>query len=153
MTMARPRRRQLRRIRWWRRRLAVEAAESGTSDADDALAEAGEQFCGDAEGYVEALDRYGKLFTDDAATVGDVNTAGADLVEPRGTVAAAIEDLDSAKAASVEAEQELIDAQAALAEAIATRVQRPGQLDRAADSDDHDDRRVNRDRAGRTGRS
>jgi predicted lipoprotein with Yx(FWY)xxD motif len=98
----------------------VEAAESGTSDADDALAEAGEQFCGDAEGYVEALDRYGKLFTDDAATVGDVTTAGADLVEPRETVAAAIEDLDSAKAASVEAEQELIDAQAALAEAIAT---------------------------------
>ena len=46
------------------------------------------QLCGDAEGYVDVLDRYGKLFTDDAATVGDVETAGADLVEPRETVAA-----------------------------------------------------------------
>ena len=48
------------------------------------------------------------------------NTAGADLVEPRETVAAAIEDYELAKTASAEAEQELIDAQAALAEAIAT---------------------------------
>ena len=98
----------------------VEAAESGASDAADALAETGEQFCNDAEGYVEALDRYGKLFTDDAATVGDVQTAGADLVEPRETVAAAIEDYELAMTASAEAEQELIDAQAALTEAIAT---------------------------------
>ena len=98
----------------------VEEAESGVSDAADSLAVAGEQFCSDAEGYVETLDRYGKLFTDDAATVGDVQTAGADLVEPRETVAAAVEDYELAKSASAEADQELIDAQAALAEAIAT---------------------------------
>ena len=48
---------------------------------------AGDEFCVNAEGYVEALDRYGKLFTDEAATVGDVTTGGADLVEPRETVA------------------------------------------------------------------
>lgn len=98
----------------------VDEAESGVSDADDALGETGEQFCNDAEGYVEALDRYGKLFTDDAATVGDVHTAGEDLVEPRDTVAAALEDYEAAKTASTDAAQELIDAQAALAAAIAT---------------------------------
>ncbi len=103
----------------------VADAESGVSDAGDSLTEAGEQFCSDAEGYVEALDRYGKLFTDDAATVGDVQTAGADLVEPRDTVAAAVEDYEAAKTASNEAEQELIDAQAALAAAIATASSQP----------------------------
>ncbi len=98
----------------------VAAAESGISDAEESAAAAGEQFCGSAEGYVEALDRYGKLFTDDAATVGDVQTAGADLVEPRDTVAAAVDEYEQARTALTEAEQELIDAEAALAEAIAT---------------------------------
>jgi predicted lipoprotein with Yx(FWY)xxD motif len=97
----------------------VEEAEAGASDAANALAEAGDQFCSEAEGYVEALDRYGKLFTDDVATVGDVNAAGADLVEPRETVAGAIEDYELARTALADAEQELIDAQAALAAAIA----------------------------------
>ncbi len=59
------------------------------------------------------------MFTDDAATVGDVQTEGADLVEPQETVAASVEDYDAAQVALTEAEQELIDAQAALAEAIA----------------------------------
>ena len=59
----------------------VEQAESGVTDAEASVVESGEQFCESAEGYVEALDRYGKLFTDDAATVGDVETAGADLVD------------------------------------------------------------------------
>jgi predicted lipoprotein with Yx(FWY)xxD motif len=66
------------------------------------------------------LDRYGKLFTDDAATVGDVETLGADLVEPRETVAASVTGVDEAKTALDDAGQELADAQAALAEAIAT---------------------------------
>ena len=60
----------------------VEAAEAGVTEAQDALTVAGEQFCSEATGYVEALDRYGMLFTDEVATVGDVTTAGADLVEP-----------------------------------------------------------------------
>ena len=98
----------------------VEDAESGAAAADASLAEAGEQLCGAAEGYLESLDRYGKLFTDDAATVGDVQTVGADLVEPRETVAVAVEDHEVAKTALADAQQEVIDAEAALAEAIAT---------------------------------
>ncbi len=98
----------------------VEAAEAGIIEAQDALTAAGEQFCSDATGYVEALDRYGMLFTDEAATVGDVTTAGADLVEPRESVASAADGVGEAKTAVAAAEQELIDAQAALAAAVAT---------------------------------
>jgi peptidoglycan hydrolase-like protein with peptidoglycan-binding domain len=98
----------------------VEAAESGVTEAQDALTAAGEQFCSEAAGYVETLDRYGMLFTDQAATVGDVTTAGADLVEPRESVASAADGVGEAKTALADAEQELVDAQAALAAAVAT---------------------------------
>ena len=98
----------------------VEAAESGVTDSEEALVAAHEQFCVDAESYIEVLDRYGKLFTDDVATVGDVETAGADLVEPRETVATSVDEVEAAKTAVAEAGQELVDAQVALAEAIAT---------------------------------
>ena len=103
----------------------VEAAESGVTEAQDALTAAGEQFCSEAAGYVEALDRYGKLFTDQVATVGDVTTAGTDLVEPRESVASAVGGVDEAKTALADAEQELIDAQAALAAAVATASSMP----------------------------
>ena len=98
----------------------VAQAESGVTDSQEALEAAGEQFCVDAESYIEVLDRYGKLFTEDAATVGDVQTLGADLVEPRETVAASVTAVEEAKTALAAAGQELADAQAALAEAIAT---------------------------------
>jgi predicted lipoprotein with Yx(FWY)xxD motif len=98
----------------------VEEAESGVADSQEALEAAGEQFCADAESYLEVLDRYGKLFTDDAATVGDVQTLGADLVDPRETVAASVNEVEGAKTALAEAELELAEAQAALVEAIAT---------------------------------
>jgi peptidoglycan hydrolase-like protein with peptidoglycan-binding domain len=98
----------------------VEAAQAGVTEAQDAVTAAREQFCRQTTGYIEALDRYGKLFTDEAATVGDVKTGGADLVEPRESVASAATDVDEANAALAEAEQMLVDAQAALAQAIAT---------------------------------
>jgi peptidoglycan hydrolase-like protein with peptidoglycan-binding domain len=98
----------------------VADAESGVTDSQAALEASREQFCVDAESYLEVLDRYGKLFTDEEATVGDVQTLGADLVEPRETVATAVNEVEAAKTALAEAEQELIDAEAALAEAIAT---------------------------------
>ena len=98
----------------------VEAAESGLTESQEALEAAGEQFCVDAESYLEVLDRYGKLFTDDAATVGDIQTLGADLVEPRETVAASVNEVEEAKTALAAAGQELADAQAALVAAIAT---------------------------------
>ena len=98
----------------------VEEAESGVTDSQEALEAAHGQFCVDAESYIEVLDRYGKLFTDDVATVGDVETAGADLVEPRETVVTSVNEVEAAKTALAEAGQELVDAEAALAEAIAT---------------------------------
>ena len=98
----------------------VEDAESGVTDSQEALDAAGEQFCVDAEGYLDRLDRYGKLFTDDAATVGDIQTLGADLVEPRDAVASSVNQVEEAKTALAAAGQELADAQAALVEAVAT---------------------------------
>ncbi len=98
----------------------VDAAESGVTESQAALEAAHEQFCVDAEGYLDVIDRYGKLFSDDAATVGDVQTLGADLVAPRETVAASVTEVEDAKSALAVAGQELVDAQAALAEAIAT---------------------------------
>lgn len=103
----------------------VDAAQSAVADAQGALSEAGKTFCGVATDYVEALDRYGKLFTDEAATVGDVKTAGADLVAPRENVSAAGGGVEAAKTALTQAEQELIDAQAALTAAIASASSKP----------------------------
>jgi peptidoglycan hydrolase-like protein with peptidoglycan-binding domain len=98
----------------------VSAAQSAVADTQAALDAAGEQFCGDAVAYVDTLDRYGKLFTDSTATVGDVQTLGADLVAPRDAVAAAADAVAPARDARAAAEQELVDAQAALAIAVAT---------------------------------
>ena len=98
----------------------VGEAESALTASQEALDAAAEQFCVDAGGYIEVLDRYGKLFTDDAATVGDIQTLGADLVEPRETVASTVNEVEEAKTALAAAGQELADAQAALVEAIAT---------------------------------
>ena len=98
----------------------VAAAQDAVADATASLEAAVDQTCGDAETYLDALDRYGKLFTDGAATVGDVQTLGADLVAPRDTVTAAAAAVVEARTALAAAEQELIDAEAALAVAIAT---------------------------------
>ena len=95
-------------------------AEEGVSGAQSALVSAHEDFCGAAEGYVETLDRYGRVFTDRATTVGDVQTLGADLVEPRDDVVSAADAVGTAKDELAAAQQELVDAQAALAAAIAT---------------------------------
>jgi hypothetical protein len=38
----------------------VADAESGVADAQETLERTGEQFCVDAEGYLDVLDRYGK---------------------------------------------------------------------------------------------
>ncbi len=103
----------------------VDTAQSAVTDAQGALSGAGKSFCGVATDYVQALDRYGKLFTDEAATVGDVKTTGADLVAPREAVSAAGGDVEAAKTALTQAEQELIDAQAALTVAVASASSKP----------------------------
>ncbi len=53
------------------------------------------------------LDRYGKLFTDSNATVGDVKTGGADLVAPKEAVTSSATAIDAAQSDVVKAEQEL----------------------------------------------
>jgi peptidoglycan hydrolase-like protein with peptidoglycan-binding domain len=98
----------------------VDAAEADVVAKQQAVVEARAQFCRDTVGYIEALDRYGKVFTEEAATVGDVETRGADLVQPRESVVAAAAGVEAANEALAAAEQELIDARAALAQAIAT---------------------------------
>jgi peptidoglycan hydrolase-like protein with peptidoglycan-binding domain len=98
----------------------VDDAETGVTEAQDALTSAHSDFCSASTSYVETLDRYGRVFTDRAATVGDIQTLGADLVEPSDEVASAADAVDTAKTDLAAAEQELADAQAALVDAIAT---------------------------------
>jgi peptidoglycan hydrolase-like protein with peptidoglycan-binding domain len=98
----------------------VSTAEADLSTAKDSLTSASQTFCTEAEGYVAAVERYGKLFTDSTATVGDVKTAGADLVSPRETVSSAATAVSDARSGVAAAEKELADAQAALADARAT---------------------------------
>ncbi len=54
----------------------VTSAQTDLDTAKGTLTSAQKQFCTDATDYVTALDRYGKLFTDSKATVGDVKTGG-----------------------------------------------------------------------------
>ncbi|HEY4609396.1 MAG TPA: peptidoglycan-binding domain-containing protein, partial [Ilumatobacteraceae bacterium] len=103
----------------------VSSAESGVTDAKDALGTANTTFCGATSDYIQAIDRYGKLFSTQAATVGDVKTVGSDLVAPRDSVTAAIGDVNDARSSLADAEQQLIDARTGLAEAIATASSAP----------------------------
>jgi predicted lipoprotein with Yx(FWY)xxD motif/murein L,D-transpeptidase YcbB/YkuD len=98
----------------------VADAEDGVTQAQETLTTAHDDFCTSTEGYVDTLDRYGRVFTDRAATVGDIRTLGADLVDPRDDVVAAADGVDVAKDDLASAQQELVDAQAALVAAIAT---------------------------------
>ena len=97
----------------------VADAEAGVKGAEGALTSAHQNFCVTAKDYVETLDRYGRLFTDRSATVGDVQTLGADLVEPRDEVVTSVDAVETAKNDLAAAQQELIDAQAALDVAVA----------------------------------
>ncbi len=97
----------------------VEAAQAALADAQNVATAARDQLCVESTGYLEALDRYGHLLVDSDATVGDVNTLGADLVAPREAVTGAASAFQEANVAVAEAQQSLADAEHALAEAIA----------------------------------
>ena len=97
----------------------VARAEEALSSAQDDFDSASDAFCSDAGDYVTAVDRYGKLFTDAEATVGDVTTAGRDLEEPQDDVRASANDARDAREAVNDAETELAEARTALAEAQA----------------------------------
>jgi uncharacterized surface protein with fasciclin (FAS1) repeats len=64
---------------------AILLAACGSGDEID-IEEAQAQFCSDVEEYVAALDNYGGLFEDVELTVGDVQSAGADLEPARDAV-------------------------------------------------------------------
>jgi murein L,D-transpeptidase YcbB/YkuD len=98
----------------------VTSAEQAVEDAQTTLDQAGSAFCDEAKDYIQAIDRYGKLFTDGAATVGDVQTLGTDLAEPRESTTAAVQGVLDAHDALNAANQELADARSALASAQAS---------------------------------
>src|SRR4051794_8967256 len=98
----------------------VTDAEDGVTQAQEGLTSAHGTFCDSTTSYVTALDRYGRIFIDRAATVGDITTLGADLVQPKADVQTAADGVNTAKDALSAAQQELVDVQAALAAAIAT---------------------------------
>jgi peptidoglycan hydrolase-like protein with peptidoglycan-binding domain len=97
----------------------VATAQASLTKAQDSLTAAHQTFCSQAKDYVTTLDRYGKLFTDSKATVGDVKSAGTDLTAPKESVSSAATAVAKAQADVVSAEKELADAQAALADANA----------------------------------
>ena len=108
----------------------VEAKEKALEDAEADFAEKSEAFCGSSETYILALDRYGDLLSQTATTVGDVNTAGADLEDPRDEAESGAEAAVDAHQAVFDAEQELADAKAALKE-----VKNPGSADSSSPSE------------------
>jgi murein L,D-transpeptidase YcbB/YkuD len=98
----------------------VSSKQKAVADAQAALDQAHAAFCKDTKSYITAVDRYGKLFDESAATVGDVKTAGADLAKPREDVSSSAQGVIDAQAALATAKHELADAQAALATAQAS---------------------------------
>ena len=104
----------------------VEAAQARVTEAQQALTaaqtaydEARVGFCEETKEYVTAIDRYGKVFDDKAATVGDIKTAGADLAEPRDAVATGAQAVKDAQDDRNKAAQDLAEAEAALVTAKA----------------------------------
>jgi peptidoglycan hydrolase-like protein with peptidoglycan-binding domain len=97
----------------------VSAAEQGVTDAKKAYDQAATNFCTNTKSYVAAIDRYGKIFDDAKATVGDVKSLGSDLVTPKSAVTASAQAVESARTNVAAANKELADAQAALAGAQA----------------------------------
>jgi len=97
----------------------VTSAQKAVTDAQAGYDKAKTTFCSDAKGYITALDRYGKVFSDSKATVGDVKTNGADLEKPQSTVTSSAAAVSAAGDALAKANTDLANAQAELAAAKA----------------------------------
>ena len=93
---------------------AVQVKEKAVTDAQATADDTVDKFCGDAQSYIVALDRYGDVLTSTAPTVGDVRDGGSDLTEPAADVASAAEDAVNAQDELATAQQELKDARADL---------------------------------------
>ena len=103
----------------------VTQAEEALAEANAALEQAGAAFCAEAKDYIVAIDRYGKIFDEQATTVGDLKTLGADLVQPRETTVAAAQAVLDAHDAVNEATLDLAEAREALKEAKASASGKP----------------------------
>src|SRR5215471_9309971 len=97
----------------------VTSKEQAVTDAQNAYDQARESFCADAKSYITSIDRYGKVFDQSAATVGDVKAAGTDLERPRESVTASAREVVDARDALAQAHRDLDVAQADLASAQA----------------------------------
>jgi peptidoglycan hydrolase-like protein with peptidoglycan-binding domain len=93
----------------------VNAAQQDVTQAQQKYDQARTQFCTDSKTYIEAIDRYGKLFDDSTATVGDVKTAGKDLGAPRAAVESSAQNIVATRDALAAAQRDLVEAQNALA--------------------------------------
>ncbi|KRF47107.1 peptidoglycan-binding protein [Terrabacter sp. Soil810] len=98
----------------------VSVKQQALAQARTDAAAAAAHFCTTAADYVTAVDRYGDVLTATAPTVGDVQTAGTDLEQPRADATAAAQAAVDTQAAVVTAEKELAAAQAAAAAANTT---------------------------------
>ena len=87
----------------------VTAKQEALDSAEEAAAEATSALCEAGASYITAIDRYGDLLVQTAPTVGDVITAGEDLQAPRDEV------VEAAQAEVVSAQDDLTEAEAALA--------------------------------------
>jgi murein L,D-transpeptidase YcbB/YkuD len=105
----------------------VTDAQAGADQATTALQQANTAFCAEAKDYITAIDRYGKVFDEQSATVGDVKTLGADLGRPRDSTTAAAQAVLDAHDALNAANQELTDAKNALAVAEASASGKPNK--------------------------
>ncbi|MDQ7992772.1 MAG: peptidoglycan-binding domain-containing protein [Propionicimonas sp.] len=104
----------------------VQAAQANVATKEKALAAARSEasaaeaaFCTAGADYLAALDGYGDVLVQTAPTVGDVRSAGADLVEPREDVLGAADAVRASADEVARAEQELAEAEVALSEAEA----------------------------------
>jgi murein L,D-transpeptidase YcbB/YkuD len=97
----------------------VTAKEKAVKEAQTAATTASDEFCTASKTYIEALDRYGDIFTQTAPTVGDVRKAGSDLAKPRDNAFDGAEAAVTAQKELATAEKELAEAQAALERAKA----------------------------------
>ncbi len=100
--------------------LAVTSKEKALTEAQDAATKASAEFCATSAAYVKAVDRYGDVLNETAATVGDVRTAGSDLAKPAEEAASAAQAVADSRAAVATAEQQLAEAKALLATAEAS---------------------------------
>ena len=98
----------------------VANAEEAVADAKADLEEAGAAFCAEAKDYIAAIDRYGKAFDDETATVGDIENWVPTWDDPGTARSTPVRQYSRPTTAVNDANEELTEARAELAEAKAS---------------------------------